>query len=147
MKGLTNYGNTCYFNAALQCILQVPQLSNYMILKNFDHKDELVLEYQKIVKNFWTSPESSINILKFLKLFISKFKQFDNNNPNDSQEVFICFLDFLSNSCGDFIKKIFYSEMEQKTIYSSGSSLKKEFTNIHILYPTQDSTLTELITK
>ena len=75
MKGLTNYGNTCYFNAALQCILQVPQLSNYMILKNFDHKDELVLEYQKIVKNFWTSPESSINILKFLKLFISKFKR------------------------------------------------------------------------
>lgn len=147
MKGLPNYGNTCYFNSALQCLLQIPQLSNYMILKKIENENELLLEYQSIVKLFWTSSESSINILKLLKLFINKFPQFDNNNQNDSQEVFICFLDFLDNSCDNFIKKIFFSELEQTTICKNNSSLKKDFTNIHLLYPIEETNITKLINK
>jgi ubiquitin C-terminal hydrolase len=118
-----------------------------MILKTFENKNELLLEYQNIVKLFWTSSESSINILKLLKLFINKFSQFNNNNQNDSQEVFICFLDFLDNSIDTFIKKIFFSELEQTTVCKNNSSLKKEFTNIHFLYPTEETSLTKLIIK
>ena len=147
MKGLPNYGNTCYFNAALQCLLQIPQLSNYMILKTFEKENKLLLEYQNIVKSYWTSSESSINILKLLKLFINRFSQFNNNNQNDSQEVFICFLEFLDTSCEDFIKKICFSKMEQTTICKDETSIKEEFTTIHFLYPTKETSLNDLITK
>jgi len=64
MKGLPNYGNTCYFNSALQCLLQIPQLSNYMILNTFQCEQEFTIEYQKIVKTFWLTPTTSLNVIK-----------------------------------------------------------------------------------
>ena len=34
--GLANLGNTCYFNAILQCVLQIPLLVTYFIRNEFE---------------------------------------------------------------------------------------------------------------
>jgi ubiquitin C-terminal hydrolase len=145
MKGLPNEGNTCYFNSALQCLLQVPQLSNYMILGTFQGDCKFIKEFQKLVKSFWITKTTSINVYELYKIFIERFPQFDNNDQNDCQEVFICMLELLENSCKDFITKIFYSTMVQQTICKSEKSFKKEKTNIHILFPQTKTTISELI--
>jgi ubiquitin C-terminal hydrolase len=109
MKGLTNFGNTCYFNAALQCLIQVPQLSNYMILLNIQG-DQIFNEYVKLVRSFWIT-KGRVDTLPLMKAFVSKYKQFDNNNQNDCQEAFMCLFDSLEKYCEPFMKKVFYSEM------------------------------------
>ena len=145
MKGLPNHGNTCYLNSALQCLLQVPQLSNYMILTKLESEDKFTHEYQKLVKTFWTTSITSINVIELLIIFTNKFPQFNNNNQQDCQEVFICILELLEESCPGYINKIFYSTMIQETLCKDNKSLKNVITNIHIIYPTKQKKLSNLI--
>ena len=77
-----------------------------MILETFE--GEFVKEYQRVVKNFWITKSKSINISKLFKYFIKKFPQFDNNNQQDCQEVFICLLELLEKNFKKIIYNIFY---------------------------------------
>ena len=36
--GLSNLGNTCYMNSALQCLIHIPQLKNYFIYNGFERE-------------------------------------------------------------------------------------------------------------
>ena len=99
MKGLDNLGNTCYFNTAMQCLLQVPQLSNFLILKEYTGNCEFTNEYQKTVRNVWLNKDrSSETPEKLLHLFRQKFTQFNNTNQQDCQEAMLCILDILDKS-------------------------------------------------
>lgn len=66
MKGLRNLGNTCYFNAALQCLLHAPQLTNYFLsAEGCVHEDlqrkrlnacAVATEYAALVAGYWRDP-------------------------------------------------------------------------------------------
>jgi len=114
-----------------------------MILETFEGK--FIKEYQQLVKNFWITESKSMDVLKLFNYFIKKFPQFNNNNQQDCQEVFICLLELLEKDCKKIIKKIFYSILEQETLCTTEKSIKKEETNIHILFPQKESTLTSLL--
>jgi ubiquitin C-terminal hydrolase len=153
MKGLDNLGNTCYFNCSLQCLLQVPQLSNYMILKNYTGDSEFVKEYQNMVRKVWLKGEGSVNPDKLLELFRSRYPQFRTSNQHDSQEAFLCLLDILDNSLRPFngnpnhslIREIFYSKMVQETVCKSGKSLRIEHTPMTILLSKNGETVEQSI--
>lgn len=137
MKGIYNLGNTCYFNSTLQCLLQIPQLSNYFILKGYSGECEFTKEYQNVVKEMWIN-KKEINPQKLLKIFRSKYSQFDNGEQHDSQEAFLCILDILEKSLTNFIKDVFYGVNIQETICKSGKSVKKEDFNVIMLFPKED---------
>ena len=133
MKGLDNLGNTCYFNTSLQCLLQVPQLSNFMILKNYNGSDEFVKEYQSTVRNVWLKKDGSVNPQRLLDLFRERCPQFKRDDQHDSQEAFLCLLDILDKSLSDVIRHIFYSKVIQETVYRSGRSIVTEVSPVTIL--------------
>ena len=139
MKGISNLGNTCYFSSILQCLLQIPQLSNYFLMKKYEGNCEFTREYQICVHKMWKHKET-LNPHNLLTIFKKKYTQFDNRDQHDSQEAFLCIIDILGKSLSDFINKLFYGENIQETICKSGKSIKKEKFNIIILFPTKDCT-------
>jgi ubiquitin C-terminal hydrolase len=139
MKGINNLGNTCYFSSILQCLLQIPQLSNYFLLKKYEGNCEFTREYQICVHTIWKHKET-FNPHNLLTIFKKKYTQFDNRGQHDSQEAFLCIIDILEKSLSDFIKKLFYGENTQETICKSGKSIKKENFNIIILFPNKEQT-------
>jgi ubiquitin C-terminal hydrolase len=145
MKGLNNFGNTCYFNSVLQCILQVPQLSNYMMVRNFE--SEFLKEYKTFTKKFWLDKENTVeDHSKILKLFRNEYKQFDNHDQHDCQETFIYLIEMFEKEIKDLIKEIFYFDLVQETVCKSEKSTKNETTNILMLSPEKnDQDLTEIL--
>ena len=120
MKGLTNLGNTCYFNCALQCLLQTPVLSNHFIKHSYHGECEFTREYGSFVKKYWTDKETKMeNPKKLLGLFRGKFKQFDNSQEHDAQESLMCILDMIENAI-PCVKDMFYGTLTKEVIYPNG---------------------------
>lgn len=147
MKGLLNLGNTCYFNSVLQCLLQVPQLSNYFIKNSYDGDSDFMKEYRSLTKTFWLDRKNKIeDHSNILKLFKKKFKQFDNFDQQDCQETLFCLIDIFEKEFETLVKDIFYFKMIQETVCPSETTRSHEHTNIYMLYPTKpEQLLSELI--
>ena len=148
MKGLNNFGNTCYFNSILQCILQVPQLSNYVMAEN-NFKTSFLKEYKYFVRSFWLDKQRNIEDHSIIiKLFIEKYSQFNNSDQHDCQETFILLMDIFEIEIKNVIENIFYFDLIQETVCKSENSKKIEKTNIIMLYPEkQNQSLLDILKK
>lgn len=132
MVGIPNLGNTCYFNSALQCLLHVPQLTNFFIQFDYKGECEFTREYQKIVRDAWVNVDIKIlNPEPILHLFRLRFGQFNNKNPNDAQEALLCMLEFLE----PYTKSIINGKMLQETICKSGKTCQNVDTTIITIPP------------
>lgn len=111
MKGLTNVGNTCYLNAALQCLVYAPPLTNYA-LSPFAAQDlqkrrvnacGLASEYLSLVSSYWGSKEPSvIDTTGLWNALCKVHKPFANAQPHDAHEALLvlvhCLHDALSKA-------------------------------------------------
>lgn len=96
MKGLTNVGNTCYLNAALQCLLHTPALTNY-VLSGWAAKDVnrkkinaggLTKAYIEATMQYWTSPEPAVIDTRAIWTCLCKLhKPFGNMGCHDAHEA------------------------------------------------------------
>lgn len=110
MKGLLNLGCTCYFNSALQCLLQTPILTNTFLSTPYTGNCQFINEYQAVVRDFWKNEDPRpLNVGKLLNLFRERFKQFEPGYQHDAQEATLCILDALDTKCTTF-------EMIQETV-------------------------------
>jgi uncharacterized UBP type Zn finger protein len=141
VKGLPNLGNTCYFNAALQCLLQVPILTNYF-LQVGDLSTDFVSEYQRIARQYWSDDQGVIDTRRLFQLFTERYKQFQGYDQQDAQEVVMCMLDLFDQT---LIKSIFGGRVTQETLCPSGKSkLEEDFYSI-VLYPSRNCSVSEAL--
>ena len=120
--GLKNLGNSCYMNAAIQCLSAVLQLTKYFILDL--HKSELNTEnplgmkgnlafaYGELIKNIWLDNKSSTTPWQVKKIISHFDPQFAGYEQHDSQELLNYMLDGLHEDLNRVRKKPYMEEKD-----------------------------------
>ncbi|XP_070639643.1 ubiquitin carboxyl-terminal hydrolase 11 isoform X6 [Bos indicus] len=113
--GLTNLGNTCFMNSALQCLSNVPQLTEYFLKNRYleelnfcnplGMKGEIAQAYADLVKQAWSGHHRSI-VPQVFKTKVGHFaSQFLGYQQHDSQELLSFLLDGLHEDLNRIKKK------------------------------------------
>ncbi|CAF4349932.1 unnamed protein product, partial [Rotaria magnacalcarata] len=103
--GLSNLGNTCFMNSALQCISNVPALTDYFRRRDYSEhinrdnplgmKGDVAQAYGDLIANMW-SGKINYYAPKALKQNVARYApQFSGYSQQDSQEFMSFLLDGL----------------------------------------------------
>jgi len=113
--GLSNLGNTCFMNSALQCMSNVPELTDYFLSEqwtkelNADNplgmKGEIATSFAELIRNMW-SGKHSYTVPRNFKIAVGRFApQFSGYQQQDSQELMAFLLDGLHEDLNRIKKK------------------------------------------
>ena len=127
-KGLNNVGLTCYMNSTLQCLLHIPELTNFFLnaYVEFSNKNEKIIqktetkgkiskEYKALLTEIFSNSrnffgfDSSVSPKKFNDLISRLNPQFSKYQSNDAKDLIIYLL----------------QEMHEELNYFGGKKLQK----------------------
>ncbi|KAI1363712.1 hypothetical protein F5Y08DRAFT_235342 [Xylaria arbuscula] len=114
--GLTNLGNTCYMNAALQCLRSVEELTKYFLVGEWEkelnkanvlaHNGDVAAAYAHLLKELYKDPPPGAIAPRQFKNTIGRHApQFSGYGQQDSQEFLGFLLDGLQEDLSRVKKK------------------------------------------
>ncbi|KAI1752363.1 hypothetical protein F4782DRAFT_540347 [Xylaria castorea] len=157
--GLTNLGNTCYMNAALQCLRSVEELTKYFLAGEWEkelnkanvlaHNGEVAAAYANLLKEIHKDPPpSSLAPRQFKNTIGRHAPQFSGYGQQDSQEFLGFLLDGLQEDLSR-VKKKPYIEKPDSTDEMIGdpSAIRKMADEVwNITRKRDDSVIADLFT-
>jgi ubiquitin C-terminal hydrolase len=138
--GLTNIGNTCFMNSAIQCLIHIPEVRDiFLNIVNINKCEETLVAFNwtKLVCALWDKEETVVSVrpitfyTSFCKYICKKgLDQFRGYGQNDVQEFIVLLLDILHESmkkrCVININGKIQNEQDQ-CAYDAASSWKSYF--------------------
>lgn len=114
--GLTNLGNSCYMNAALQCVRNVEELTKYFLSGEWErelnrenvlsHNGDVAAAYAQLLKEVYKDPSPGCVSPRQFKTTIGKYSTgFSGYGQQDSQEFLGFLLDGLQEDLSRIKKK------------------------------------------
>jgi len=139
--GLSNLGNTCFMNSALQCLSNVPELTRYFYEKIYEQdinttnplgmKGDIARAYGELIGNMW-SGKNNYYAPKTLKQSVARYApQFSGYNQQDSQEFMSFLLDGLHEDL-NLVKKKPYSDKEDDDGVTNDVTLAEKQWNYYL---------------
>uniref|UniRef100_K3WZ92 ubiquitinyl hydrolase 1 n=1 Tax=Globisporangium ultimum (strain ATCC 200006 / CBS 805.95 / DAOM BR144) TaxID=431595 RepID=K3WZ92_GLOUD len=127
--GLSNLGNTCYMNSALQCLSNTQLLAEYflsgMYLDDINRTSTLGLQgklaevFGKLAEDMWCAKQKSISPRNFKKT-IGKFNEaFRGSDQQDSQELLAFLLSGLSEDLNRITDKPYVEQPDSDGRYDA----------------------------
>ena len=121
--GLTNLGNTCFFNSALQCLLNTPPIADYFMndlhLAEVNEKNPLgskgvvTMSFADLCKLYWSREDIGvINPKEFRKVIGEYASQFAQGTQEDCHEFLTYLLDIVHEDLNRVIKKPYVEDKE-----------------------------------
>uniref|UniRef100_A0A1I7ZCM3 Ubiquitin carboxyl-terminal hydrolase 48 n=1 Tax=Steinernema glaseri TaxID=37863 RepID=A0A1I7ZCM3_9BILA len=105
VTGLYNMGNSCYLNSALQCLSNIPKLTQFFLEKqHINHlnkaaatstKISVAVEYGNLISELWNGKKRSLAPIRLRNAVASKCEIFADRAQHDCQELLAFLLDFL----------------------------------------------------
>lgn len=123
LVGLTNLGNTCFLNSALQCLLNTPPLADYFMndlhMKEMNinnvlgSKGAVTLALAHLTKQYWSREDLDAINPKELYGVISHFApQFSHGTQEDSHEFLAFLLDIIHEDLNRVKNKPYIEEKD-----------------------------------
>ena len=114
--GLTNLGNSCYMNSALQCVRSVEELTEYFLRDKYkpelnpsnplSHNGDVARQYGKLMHDIYEEKQSSSFTPRNFKNIIGRYgPSFSGYQQQDSQEFLLFLLDGLQEDLNRIHKK------------------------------------------
>jgi len=94
LKGLRNFGNTCYFNSAIQLLMKLPIFEG-----NVDCQDNIIILMKKLYDSYRSLEKSADEELHNLYVAVCKEKGYQLGTQQDSCE----FMQFMLSKIADFM--------------------------------------------
>lgn len=114
MRGFVNDDTMCYFNSAIQCLFNIPILTNHFLRDPYkDGKCMFTVIYQVLLKQYWTADKTPLNLDGLHFAFRKEFPRFGSDEQHDVQETVLCIIDILERS-QPIIKDWFYGKRYRK---------------------------------
>lgn len=129
-NGIVNVGNSCFFNALVQCLLSLPEFVNLFKTTKFKNEQIYCLAFQKFIQRY----ENTVGVVD-PRDFIKEIKKKDNilsrtlnRDMQESYTVYLGLIDELSNEFNintkdNILKSLFQIKTTRKRTCSSCNHL------------------------